>query len=178
MYFGSSPCSLAAGEPMSPAVAVKGCSCAGRGNPTRCVRLVGRGRRAVAGPVSRAVRDRPPGRTPGRRAGGGPGYGGALSMPPRVPIEEGLTLTVEEGKRLLDGVADHRMGVLVLLASSSSCVAAKLSGSCGTPSTWTLVPSESPTPQAAQEPRPEHRCQDSHHDQRTQDQTPHPESSA
>ncbi|MFD2356035.1 tyrosine-type recombinase/integrase [Nonomuraea ferruginea] len=40
----------------------------------------------------------------------------ALSMPPRVPVEEGRTLTVEEGKRLLDAVADHRMGVLVLLA--------------------------------------------------------------
>ncbi|MEV6157382.1 tyrosine-type recombinase/integrase [Nonomuraea sp. NPDC052129] len=40
----------------------------------------------------------------------------ALSMPPRVPVEEGRTLTVEEGKQLLDAVADHRMGVLVLLA--------------------------------------------------------------
>ncbi|WP_165970209.1 site-specific integrase [Nonomuraea terrae] len=40
----------------------------------------------------------------------------ALSMPPRVPVEEGRTFTVDEGKRLLDAVADHRMGVLVLLA--------------------------------------------------------------
>ncbi|MFB9472386.1 tyrosine-type recombinase/integrase [Nonomuraea salmonea] len=40
----------------------------------------------------------------------------ALSMPRRVPVEEGRTLTVKEGKRLLGTVADHRMGVLVLLA--------------------------------------------------------------
>nr|WP_055505003.1 site-specific integrase [Nonomuraea pusilla] len=39
----------------------------------------------------------------------------ALSMPPRVPVEEGRTLTVEEGKMLL-GTAADRMGVLVLLA--------------------------------------------------------------
>jgi len=40
----------------------------------------------------------------------------ALSMPPRIRTEEGRTLTVDEARRLLDEVAEHRMGVLVLLA--------------------------------------------------------------
>ncbi|MEV4562239.1 site-specific integrase [Nonomuraea sp. NPDC049419] len=64
-----------------------------RGNPGRSVRLV-------------------PGRTPGRRTGGGPW----VQRRAAPPLEEGRTLTAEEGKRLLQAVMDHRMGVLVLLA--------------------------------------------------------------
>ncbi|MER5621084.1 tyrosine-type recombinase/integrase [Streptosporangium sp. NPDC002544] len=40
----------------------------------------------------------------------------ALSMPPRLNTDEGRTLTVDQSHRLLDEVAEHRMGALVLLA--------------------------------------------------------------
>ncbi|OUC97411.1 tyrosine-type recombinase/integrase [Streptosporangium minutum] len=40
----------------------------------------------------------------------------ALSMPPRLNTDEGRTLTVDQSHKLLDSVAEHRMGVLVLLS--------------------------------------------------------------
>ncbi|MFF4775357.1 tyrosine-type recombinase/integrase [Microtetraspora fusca] len=40
----------------------------------------------------------------------------ALSMPPRIRTEEGRTLTVDQARMLLEEVAEHRMGVLVLLS--------------------------------------------------------------
>lgn len=40
----------------------------------------------------------------------------ALSMPPRITTDEGRTLTVEQSHQLLDAVAGHRMGALVLLS--------------------------------------------------------------
>lgn len=40
----------------------------------------------------------------------------ALSLPPRVRTEEGRTLTVDQARLLLDQVAEHRMGVLILLS--------------------------------------------------------------
>ncbi|MGJ6968392.1 tyrosine-type recombinase/integrase [Streptosporangium sp. G11] len=40
----------------------------------------------------------------------------ALSMPPRLNTDEGRTLTIDQSHKLLDEVAEHRMGALVLLA--------------------------------------------------------------
>jgi integrase len=40
----------------------------------------------------------------------------ALSMPPRLNTDEGRTLTVDQSHKLLDSVAEHRMGALVLLS--------------------------------------------------------------
>ncbi|GAA2875358.1 site-specific integrase [Streptosporangium fragile] len=40
----------------------------------------------------------------------------ALSMPPRINTDEGRTLTVDQSRQLLDAVAEHRMGTLVLLS--------------------------------------------------------------
>ncbi|MER7133409.1 tyrosine-type recombinase/integrase [Streptosporangium saharense] len=40
----------------------------------------------------------------------------ALSIPPRINTDEGRTLTVDQSRTLLDQVAEHRMGTLVLLS--------------------------------------------------------------
>lgn len=120
----------------------------------------------VSGPV-RSILNRP-GRS---RNATRSATSGVLSMPPRIRTDEGRTLTIDEARKLLHEVAEHRMGVLVLLALVFGLRRGEALGlmwSGFDPNARTLR--IHPCREANQEPGPGCGPEDQARDQRTEDQ--------